>query len=102
MATLTTPLPAKPTGFAPIFGWRRVIVALAVAAVLGLVISPAFGGLSVQRTVGREMVLALGPLVAFGVFEQWPRRLPAWIARWALQVLAVAVSIPLAVLALYL
>jgi LytS/YehU family sensor histidine kinase len=41
-------------------------------------------------------------LVAFGLFEQWPARLPQWLARWVLQILCVACAIPLAVLALYL
>jgi hypothetical protein len=24
-------------------------------------------------------------MMAFGLFEQWPQRLPKWLARWALQ-----------------
>src|SRR5262249_12254973 len=39
--------------------------------------------------------------IAFGVFEQWPARLPRWMARWALQVLAVAFVVPWAVMAIY-
>jgi LytS/YehU family sensor histidine kinase len=35
-------------------------------------------------------------LLAFGLFEQWPRRLPQWMARWVLQVAAVGVTVPLA------
>jgi sensor histidine kinase YesM len=30
----------------------------------------------------------------FGVLERWPRRLPGWLARWALQVAGIAVVIP--------
>jgi LytS/YehU family sensor histidine kinase len=41
-------------------------------------------------------------LLAFGLFERWPARLPAWIARWLLQVLGVACAVPLTVLAIYL
>ncbi len=40
-------------------------------------------------------------MLAFGIFEQWPRRLPAWFARWALQVLGVALVMPVAVVAIY-
>ena len=29
----------------------------------------------------------------FGLFEQWPRRLPRWLSRWGLQVLAVAACV---------
>jgi LytS/YehU family sensor histidine kinase len=37
----------------------------------------------------------------FGVFEQWPRQLPGWLARWALQVLMVAVTIPIFIAIIY-
>jgi len=47
------------------------------------------------------MLEGLGGLVAFGIFEQWPRRLPRWMARWVLQVIAVACVMPLTVLAIY-
>lgn len=40
-------------------------------------------------------------MLAFGIFEQWPRRLPAWLARWALQVLGVALIMPVGVFAIY-
>jgi len=33
----------------------------------------------------------------FGLFERWPARLPAWLARWALQIVGVAVAVPLGV-----
>src|SRR5262249_32660435 len=42
----------------------------------------------------RTLALALGGMLAFGVFEQWPKRLPPWFARWVLQVLAVAMTMP--------
>ena len=78
------------------------MVALVASTVLGLVISPAFPSLSTARVIGREWVVGLAALLAFGLFEQWPARLPKWLARWALQVLCVAIAIPLAVLFLYL
>ena len=83
------------------FGWRRVLLALAASAVLGLILSPAFTNLSTPRVMAREMVLGFAALLAFGLFEQWPRQLPSWIGRWALQVLAVACAVVLAVLLLY-
>ena len=33
-------------------------------------------------------------MLVFGLCEQWPARLPAWLARWALQVLGVVAAIP--------
>lgn len=50
------------------------------------------------RFVGLGFILML----AFGLFEQWPRRLPHWMARWVLQVLAVAATVPLATTAMWL
>jgi hypothetical protein len=40
-------------------------------------------------------------LLVFGLFERWPRRLPRWLARWALQVLAVGLAVPLLMFAAY-
>jgi hypothetical protein len=32
----------------------------------------------------RAVLLGLLAMLVFGLFEQWPARLPAWLARWAL------------------
>ncbi|HET6725145.1 MAG TPA: histidine kinase [Gammaproteobacteria bacterium] len=40
-------------------------------------------------------------LLVFGLFERWPDRLPRWLARWALQVAAVALAVPPATWAAY-
>ena len=82
-------------------GWRRLLVALVASTLVGLILSPLFTQLSTARVIGREMLLGLAALVAFGLFEQWPARLPSWIARWALQVLSVAIAIVLSVVVLY-
>ena len=39
------------------------------------------------------MLLGLVAMLVFGLFEQWPRRLPTWLARWALQVVGVALVV---------
>ena len=91
-----------PRGFALLLGWRRVLVAFTAATLVGLILSPAFTTLSTARVIGREMFVGLAALLAFGLFEQWPARLPSWIARWALQVLAVAAAVVASVLTLYL
>jgi len=79
---------------------RRLLFALGLAALLGLIISPAY---TVPKAVviGREMLVGLVALLAFGLFEQWPARLPRWLARWALQVLGVATAIAIAVPVIY-
>src|SRR5260221_8593678 len=91
-----------PRGIALMLGWRRVLVALVASTLVGLILSPSFTTTSTARVIGREMFVGLSALLAFGIFEQWPARLPSWIARWALQVLAVAFAVVLAVLVLYL
>jgi signal transduction histidine kinase len=45
--------------------------------------------------------IGAGLLLVFGVLERWPRRLPSWLARWALQVLAVGLAVPLLVFTAY-
>ena len=84
------------------FGWRRLGLAFVVATLMGLLISASFPTTPAWGLVAREMPVAFATLVAFGLFEQWPPRLPEWIARWFLQVAAVAFVIPWTVLAVYL
>ncbi len=82
--------------FARIFGWRRVKVVLPVCVLFMILFS--FTWEAGHRVlIGRLLFFGVAGLFAFGLFEQWPRRLPVWLARWALQVLAVAVAMPLAV-----
>jgi signal transduction histidine kinase len=90
-----------PRGLALLLGWRRVLVALVASLLVGLILSPAFTTMPAFRVIAREMFVGLAALLAFGLFEQWPARLPSWIARWALQVLAVACAVVVAVLVLY-
>jgi hypothetical protein len=93
---------SKPTGLALMFGWRRVVLALWISGLAGLLISVTFPRTAAWVIAYREMLVGLACLVAFGVFEQWPARLPSWVARWALQVGAVAFVVPWTVLAIYL
>ncbi|HST00355.1 MAG TPA: histidine kinase [Usitatibacter sp.] len=87
----------------PIYGWRRISLALIVSTVVGLLMSPTYiASVATWQVVGRYMVVGLSMLTAFGIFERWPRGLPDWIARWALQVLAVVIVIPPTVLLIYL
>ena len=43
----------------------------------------------------RMLFVGLFVVGAFGLFERWPARLPTWLARWALQVVAVALAVPI-------
>jgi hypothetical protein len=79
---------------------RRVAVALTMSIGLGLLMlhgwrSPA------SSLFLRTVLLGLSATTAFALFEVWPRRLPSWIQRWVLQVVAVGVCVPVTTLLIY-
>jgi two-component sensor histidine kinase len=92
--------PAGARGLGLLLGWRRVRVTLVAALLIGLVMGLGWKS-GMPSLLERTLGLGLVALLAFGLFEQWPRRLPSWLARWALQVLAVGVSMPVATFAIY-
>ena len=73
---------------------------LGAAGLLGLLLMP---GWTVQYWVlfARLFFIALAATLAFGLFEQWPARMPRRLARWVVQIVVVAVMIPLAVFVAY-
>jgi signal transduction histidine kinase len=86
-----TAVPAKPRGLALMLGWRRVRFTLLLSAIFGMMFGlHSHSGVLFLRTI----IVGLVAMLAFGVFEQWPGGLPRWLARWVLQVLAVALVIP--------
>ena len=86
---------AAPRLAAPIFGWRRVRTVLVAAAVLFVLFIGGWKGAWWELAV-RLVFVGMVQVLAFGVVERWPRRLPSWVARWVLQLLAVAVVVPFA------
>ena len=40
-------------------------------------------------------------MLVFGLFEQWPKRMPRWLARWVLQVVGVALAMPVTTFVIY-
>jgi signal transduction histidine kinase len=99
VAALVSP---PPRGLLLIFGWRRLLVVVVLATLVGAVIGTAFPTTPTRIIVFRLMLVGVAGLMAFGLFERWPAKLPSFIARWALQVLAVAFVVPWTVLAIYL
>ena len=79
---------------------RRVAVALTIAMVVGLLMIPTWGG-SLSSLFLRTAIIGLSALTAFSLFEAWPRGLPPWLQRWALQVVAVGVFMPVTTLLIY-
>ena len=94
-------LPSRPHGLALMFGWRRVTFTLAFATAIGLLMGIGWqsGLLSILE---RTIALGLIAMLVFGLFEQWPKRLPRWLGRWALQVVAVAIAMPISTVVIYL
>jgi len=95
-----TALPAKPRGLALTFGWRRVAFTLAFAVAIGLLMGTGWKS-GLMSILVRTIALGLVGMLVFGLFEQWPKRLPRWLGRWVLQVIAVAVAMPISTFVLY-
>ena len=94
------PGPTRESHWRRIFNWRRVKVVLVTCFVLHLPILATWQA-SYGLLVGRVLFIGGLLLLAFGLFERWPARLPGWISRWALQVVAVALAVPISVAIAY-
>jgi signal transduction histidine kinase len=79
---------------------RRLAVGLTMSTVVGLLLSFTWRS-SPASLFLRTTILGLAATAAFAIFEVWPRRLPRWIERWALQVIAVGVSVPVTTVLFY-
>jgi sensor histidine kinase YesM len=77
-----------------LLSWRRVRFGLLASIALGLLLSIHWG----PSALLHMLLLAIVALLVFGLFEQWPKPLPRWLARWALQVVGVALAMPLGTL----
>lgn len=96
----TTPVAIDRDQFARLLGRGRVLFTASVATLFIALFS--FGWESGPiALIWRAFVIAFGAMLAYGALEQWPKRLPSWAARWVLQVIAVALSIPLITFAIY-
>jgi len=94
-AAMSIPAPyAKPRGVALMLAWPRVRFTLLFSFALGALMGLGWHS-GWWSAVTRVMTLGMIGLLAFGLFEQWPENLPKWLARWILQVLGVAVSMPI-------
>jgi signal transduction histidine kinase len=93
-------LPLKPHGLRLMLAWPRIVFTVVFTFVISLPLALGWksGFLSLMtRTIG----LGLLALVVFGLFEQWPKRLPGWLARWVLQVVGVALAMPIGTFFIY-
>ena len=97
--TATTATEA-PRGLALIFHWHRLRFVLIFAFGLSLLLNLGWKS-SYGSLLFRLLSMGLVGLVMFGLFEQWPKQLPRWLARWVLQVVAVGLAMPFTVAKLY-
>ena len=79
---------------------RRVAVALTISIGVAVLLMIGWKS-SFSSLVLRTIILGLSATTAFVLFEVWPRRLPRWLQRWALQVVAVGVFMPVTTLLIY-
>jgi hypothetical protein len=79
---------------------RRVAVALTMSIGVGLLMMSVWRS-SPSSLFLRTIILGLSATAAFGLFEAWPRSLPQWLQRWALQVVAVGALMPVTTLLIY-
>jgi signal transduction histidine kinase len=98
-AMASTPAPA-PRIFPRLLGWRRLRVVGGACLLLSLLILVNWQA-SYLLLLVRLLLVGLIALLVFGLFERWPNKLPAWLPRWVLQVLGVAVLIPVATAVVY-
>jgi two-component sensor histidine kinase len=90
----------KPHGLALMLRWQRVAFAVGFSLFIGLLMG--FGWKSgLMSLLIRVVTLGLVGMLTFGLFEQWPKRMPAWLARWVLQVLGVAIAMPVTTFVIY-
>jgi signal transduction histidine kinase len=79
---------------------RRVAVALAISIGAGFLLMGHWKR-PWSSLLLRTVIVGLSATAAFALFELWPRRLPRWFQRWVLQVVAVAVFMPVTTLLIY-
>jgi signal transduction histidine kinase len=79
---------------------RRVAVALTISIGFGLLLLNLWKS-QAPSFFFRSIALGLSATIVFSLFEVWPRRLPRWIERWVLQVVAVGVAMPVTIFVMY-
>lgn len=97
-AMAVTAVSVKPRGIASSLGWRRLLFVLGISVVFGTANSLPATAPAIHVTLGHAIVVGLTALFAFGLLEQYPKRLPAWLPRWILQLVGVVVAVPLGVI----
>ena len=102
-----TGLPISQRAHSSMLGWRRVCFTLGISVAFGLLVTihriPPWKHWAPRAgwVVACATALGLSAMLVFGLFERWPATLPQWLERWVLQVLAVALAMPVVTAAIY-
>ena len=83
---------------------RRVAVALTISIGVGFLILAPWKNHAAAPTSElflEIIILGLSVTTVFACFEVWPRKLPRWLQRWALQVVAVGIFVPVTTMLIY-
>lgn len=84
----------------PLLGWPRLPIALVVSTLMGVLLGiPSATPMIV--VIARSLVVGIGALITFGIFERWPIHLPGWVGRWVVQLIAIGGVVPIAALFAY-
>ncbi|MES2324888.1 MAG: histidine kinase [Pseudomonadota bacterium] len=79
---------------------RRLLFTFGFATLIGILnVLPSHS--PTLLVLGRVWLVGVFVLLAFSLFERWPRQLPSWLARWVLQLLGILVVVPMAALLAY-
>jgi len=84
-----------PTGFARIFAWPRLRFTLAVSVAFGFLLT-IDNDTATIIIILRAAIVGCAILFVFGLFEQWPKRLPRLLPRTVLRLIGIVLVIPLA------
>jgi hypothetical protein len=79
---------------------RRIAAAATIAIAAGLLLKT-HSTIPLSTLLLRAVIVGLSAATAFTFFEVWPRKLPRWFQRWALQVVAVGVFMPVTTFLIY-
>jgi signal transduction histidine kinase len=97
---VSTAIPFKPRALARMLSWQRVRVTLIASVLLGL-LNSIDNETATLVVIARAMIVGLVTLLVFGLFEQWPKRLPRRLPRSVLQLIGIVFAIPPAVALAY-
>lgn len=90
-------MPATPTskrhGLALAFAPERLEFVLRASAIFGVLLW-LLSEAPFWMVMARAFTVGAGALAMFGLFEQWPAKLPSWLERWVLQLIGVFFSVP--------